>query len=714
MKIYAHAPWVPQALEPTLDIAYNFWWNTDAQARRFFYRMAPGLWHRVNHNPVMLLRSMTKEQLIALSGQPEICEEMMEIHDRMRRDLTGDGRFQFERTVRGTAALHVDPNPMVAYFSAEFGMHQSLPIYSGGLGILAGDHVRSASDLGLPLVGVGLLYRQGYFHQRFSLDNWQEEHFDEHGCHNLPIKLIEQDDGNPLLVSVRLPNREVKLRLWLAQVGRTSLILMDSYLKENWHEDRDITSRLYDADRDIRLRQEIVLGVGGVRALLALGIHPRKFHMNEGHSAFLVLERCATVMADEGLGFHEARERLKPSNIFTTHTPVSAGHEVFRRELMEPYFMPQLEKLKLSADEFFELGHRTGTEHNGDFEMTSLAIRFSGAMNGVSKLHGEVSRKQWHCMWPDVSEEEVPIGHVTNGIHTGVWVGPEMRRVFSHYLSPDWASRVEDRDMWDKVNDIPSEDLWEARRRQRRRLLDEVVRRAEQQLIGRNVDRDTLLHRITGLDPEALTIGFARRFATYKRATLLFAHLDRLKALVGNSERPVQIILAGKAHPADDGGKRLLQEVIEYTNHDELFGRVVLLEDYDIGVARRLVQGSDVWLNTPRPPKEASGTSGMKVCPNGGLTLSTKDGWWVEGASHLNGWTIGEGWSDRPEHEVDEEDAANLIEILEKEIVPLFYERDENNLPQAWLSRVRESIRTVTPFFTTRRMVREYAEKYYR
>lgn len=316
-------------------------------------------------------------------------------------------------------------------------------------------------------------------------------------------------------------------------------------------------------------------------------------------------------------------------------------------------------------------------------------------------------------MWPETAENEVPIGHVTNGIHTGVWVGPEMRRIFEHYLAPDWAKRLEDREMWDKVDGIPATDIWEARTRQRGRLLKEVVRRAEHQLIGRNVERNTLVRRITGLDPNALTIGFARRFATYKRATLLFKHIDRLKALVSNSERPVQIILAGKAHPADDGGKKLLQEVIEYTNDDAMFGRVVLLEDYDIGVARRLVQGCDVWLNTPRPPKEASGTSGMKVCPNGGLTLSTKDGWWVEGASPLNGWTIGEGWSERPEDEIDAEDAESLMSILENEIVPLFYDRDENNLPQGWINRMRESVKTVTPYFTTQRMVREYAEKYY-
>ncbi len=713
MKTYCHAPWVPEELEPILDVAYNFWWNTDAQARLFFHQLSPGLWRQSNHNPVALLRRMTRDELVAASARLEIRSELMQIHDRMRRAFENGNRVRMNRVRRGENEFDYEREPRAAYFSAEFGLHESLPNYSGGLGVLAGDHVRSASDLGIPLVAIGLLYRFGYFHQTFSLDNWQEERFSPHGSHNLPIQLVVDDAGHPLQVELELPGRKLRIQVWAARIGRSTLLLLDTYLRENWQEDRDITARLYDSERDVRLRQEIVLGVGGVRVLEAMGIKPFRFHMNEGHSAFLVLERAASLMKQKGIDFEAARAETRRNNVFTTHTPVSAGHEVFRRELMEPYFVPRLDRLGLDPDRFFDLGHRTGTERTGDFEMTSLAIRFAEHINGVSRLHGEVSRKQWNCMWPELPTDQVPIGHVTNGIHTGAWIGREMRQIFDHYLAPDWLARIEDRAMWDKVDQIPATDLWEARRRQRTRLVYNARRRAQHQLIVRNFDRDTLLLKTMGLDRDTLTIGFARRFATYKRATLLFRHLDRLKRLVGNDERPVQILFAGKAHPADDAGKRLLQEVQELALDPEFKGRLLLLEDYDIGLGRRLVQGCDVWLNNPRPPKEASGTSGMKVCPNGGLTCSTRDGWWVEGESPLNGWTIGKGWDDRPAEVVDAEDAESLMNILENEIVPLFYERDEQGLPQGWIARMRESIKTVTPYFTTQRMVREYAEKYY-
>ncbi|MCB9834112.1 MAG: alpha-glucan family phosphorylase [Planctomycetes bacterium] len=713
MKTYCHAPWVPEELEPILDVAYNFWWNTDPQARLLFHQLSPGLWRLSNHNPVALLRRMTRDELIAASARLEIRSELFQVHDRMRRTLEAGSRVKVERVRRGENDFHYDREPRAAYFSAEFGLHESLPNYSGGLGVLAGDHIRSASDLGVPIIGIGLLYRFGYFHQSFSLDNWQEERFSPNGAHNQPIQQVIADDGQPLTIELNLPGRKLKVQVWCARIGRSTLLLLDTYMHENWQEDRDITARLYDADREIRLKQEIVLGVGGVRALEALGINPYRFHMNEGHSAFLVLERCASLMKRKGLGFEQARLETRRNNVFTTHTPVSAGHEVFRRELMEPYFVPQVERLGLSPDEFFELGHRTGTDHDGNFEMTSLAIRFADHINGVSKLHGEVSRRQWQCMWPELPEDRVPIGHVTNGIHTGAWIGPEMRQVFDHYLASNWLDRIEDRAMWERVESIPADDLWEARRRQRARLIYNVRRRAQHQLIVRNLDRDTLQRKTSGLDRDALTIGFARRFATYKRATLLFRHADRLRRLVGSDDRPVQILFAGKAHPADDAGKRLLQEVQELALDPGFRGRIILLEDYDIGLARKLVQGCDVWLNNPRPPKEASGTSGMKVCPNGGLTCSTRDGWWVEGESPLNGWTIGRGWTDRDDETVDAEDADSLMNLLENEIVPLFYDRDAAGLPQGWITRMRASIKTVTPYFSTQRMVREYAEKYY-
>ena len=710
MKVYCHAPEVPEELNPLLDIAYNLWWTKEPRAVELFTHLDPEIWRSVHHNPVLLLRVLGKERLEEAARNPEFMGALRFLHARMLEEV-GEGATEVRR---GEHEIAIEHNPLAAYFSAEFGIHESLPIYSGGLGVLAGDHVKSTSDLKIPFCGIGLLYRQGFFRQRFNLESWQFEHFEDMGFHDLPIRLVLDDDGEPMTVTLRLPEREMKSRIWVCHVGRSALFLLDSYLVENWREDRIITNRLYDSDRELRLLQEILLGVGGVRILEKLHITPRRFHMNEGHSAFLVLERAANLIAAKGLSFEEARMMTRASNVFTTHTPVAAGHEVFRRELMEPYFREQFEALKLSADEFFALGHRTGTDSDGEFEMTSLAIRFSDRINGVSELHGRVSRKQWHCMWPELDEREVPIGHVTNGVHTASWVGPEVRALLERHLAPDWIDKVEDREMWERASQIFDAELWEARNAQRHRLIVSAKRHAEMQLRRRNVDRTTLNDMSSRLSPDALTIGFARRFATYKRATLIFRHRDRLARLFENSDRPIQILFAGKAHPADDGGKRFLQDVIRLSREEPFRGRVLLLEDYDIALARLLVAGTDVWLNTPRPPKEASGTSGMKACPNGGLTLSTRDGWWVEGATPGNGWTIGDGvWESRSEEELDQVEADDLIRILEDQVVPLFWERDSRGFPVEWLRRARESMKTVTPYFNTSRMVREYAENYY-
>ncbi|MEE9391609.1 MAG: alpha-glucan family phosphorylase [Planctomycetota bacterium] len=714
MKTYCHAPWVPEELEPLLDLAYNFWWSSDREANWLFDRMSNGMWGHVKRNPVRLLRLMGRQALLELRHKPEFVERARAVRNRMRADLEKDSHFRLHATTHGEAELSIETNPLAAYFSAEFGIHESLPIYSGGLGVLAGDHIRSTSDLKVPFVGVGLLYRLGYFHQHFSLDNWQLEEFLPHGFHDLPIKQLIDDDGKAITISLELPDRVVEAQLWLAQVGSSSLILLDTYMRSNWREDRDITARLYDSDRETRLQQEIVLGVGGVRALTALGVKPHRYHMNEGHSAFLVLERAADLIAESGLSLAEAQAQLRPSNVFTTHTPVAAGHEVFRRELMEPYFVPQLKRLNIGPDQFFELGHRTGTEQNGEFEMTSLAIRFSERLNGVSKLHGEVAREQWHCMWPDRKEQDVPISHITNGVHIATWIGAPMQELFDRYLGSDWLEKQEQAETWRRVADIPADELWRARGKQRAALIENAKRRAQRQLIARNVDRETLDQHVSRLDPEALTIGFARRFATYKRADLFFRHRDVLERLLNDPERPMQMLFAGKAHPADEAGKKVLQSVIELSLEPAFLGKLFVIEDYEMGFARFLVQGSDVWMNTPRPPKEASGTSGMKACPNGALTLSTKDGWWVEGANDLNGWTIGEG-SDpaKSDEEMDAEDAADLSHLLEHEVVPTFYDRGPSGLPERWIERVRASIASVTPFFNTSRMVREYTERCY-
>ncbi|HGY92701.1 MAG TPA: alpha-glucan family phosphorylase [Planctomycetes bacterium] len=710
MKVYCDAPRVPEALQPLLDLAYNFWWTRVPEAVQLFESMCPPLWRQVQGNAVRFLRLMGDETLSRHEGDPAFLHRMQGVHNRFTADV-GDGECCIQR---GVLEMPVELHPLAAYFSAEFGLHESLPIYSGGLGILAGDHVKATSDLQIPFVGMGLLYRQGYFRQRLNLEGWQYELYEDLPFHDLALREVLNEDETPLLVTIHLPDRDVKARVWLAMVGRSALFLLDSYVLDNWREDRLITNRLYDSDRKIRLLQEILLGVGGVRVLEALNITPRRFHMNEGHSAFLVLERAAQLIRQKDITFEEARELTRSSNVFTTHTPVAAGHEIFEREIMEPMFRPQLERLKLTADEFFALGHRDGNSSSSAFEMTALAIHFSDRINGVSRLHGEVARKQWAFMWPDRPVSDVPIGHVTNGIDLPTWIGPAMRDLFARHLAPDWENRLLDEELWNRVDSIPDSALWEALEKQRIRLVTSARRRCAEQLRGRNVDTQLLNALLTEPHEKSLTIGFARRFATYKRATLIFRDVDRLARLFADRDRPIQIIYAGKAHPADEGGKRLIQDIVRLAEKPPFRGRVLFIENYDIGIARELVQGADVWLNTPRPPKEASGTSGMKACPNGALTLSTRDGWWVEGATQSNGWTIGDGrFEGRSEEELDAFEAESLMSLLENEVIPLFFDRDARGLPVRWLARVRESIRTITPFFNTARMVREYAETYY-
>lgn len=715
MKTYCHAPSLPEALQPLLDLAYNLWWTTDQDANWLFRRLAPGLWDAVNHNPVLLLRNLTPEELHFRSQNEEIVRRAHEIRDRMQSELEADGGAPFRATERGHSDLFIEHHPLAAYFSSEFGIHESLPIYSGGLGILAGDHIRSASDLRLPFCGIGLLYRYGYFHQRFSLDDWQLEEFHPHGFHNLPLKLVENDDESPLIIELALPNRTLLARVWLAQVGRSALFLLDTFHRDNAVDDREITARLYDSDRNRRLMQEILLGVGGARLLDALHISPRRFHMNEGHSAFLVLERIADFMAKNGKGFDEALSVTASSNVFTTHTPVAAGHEVFMRDAMEPYFNPQLaDRMGINPERFFELGCRPGESNPNRFEMTSLAMRTSRRINGVSRLHGEVARRQWNMLWPDKAENDVPVGHITNGVHLLNWMGDEMRGLLDRSLGRSWAAEIVDPATAFTLQSISDADLWDVRQRQRGSLLEFVRDRAERQLITGNTGAENLVDRISALDANTLTIGFARRFATYKRAGLLFSDLDRLAAILTNEERPVQLLFAGKAHPADDAGKSVLQEVIRASRDPRFKGRLLVLDDYDMTVARHLVGGVDVWLNTPRPPKEASGTSGMKAVANGALTVSTLDGWWVEAVDMgAAGWTIGEGTSDIADDEMDAADTEHLFKILENELVPLFHDRDASGIPVNWLRQVRCSMEVIMPYFNTRRMVSEYAEAAY-
>jgi starch phosphorylase len=598
----------------------------------------------------------------------------------------------------------------VAYFSAEFGLHRSLPIYSGGLGVLAGDHCKEASDIGLPFVAVGFLYEMGYFRQRITPDGWQEATYPHFEDREVAIRQALREDGDPLFVPVELNDQTVYLRVWRVEIGRARLYLMDADNERNAPWNRELTRTLYGGDQEMRIQQEIVLGVGGLRVVRALDIEPLAFHLNEGHSAFLVLER-ARELVEAGRSFQEAQEQIQATTLFTTHTPVEAGHDVFHFHLVDKYFHNYWPRLGLTREEFLALG-----QHNGQrpgFNMTALAMRMCGRRNAVSKLHGEISRRMWHSLWPDKDVDEVPIDYVTNGIHVPAWVAGAMYRLYRKHLSPKWIESHDIPALWERILDVPDAELWDAHVHLKGKLMTFMRERSRRRRMEGAMTPDQVLCSGTFLDPDALTIGFARRFATYKRATLLFHDLERLKRLLHDRYRPVQFIFSGKAHPADDAGKRLLQEVYNLAKDPSTGGRIAFIDDYDMQVARYLVQGVDVWLNTPRRPYEASGTSGQKVALNGIPNLSVLDGWWAEGYNGANGWAIDSGERYDDPAAQDAADARALYDLLEYEVVPLFYERDADDVPRGWAQVMKEAIRTAVPVFCTRRMVKEYTEKFY-
>jgi starch phosphorylase len=601
----------------------------------------------------------------------------------------------------------------IAYFSAEFGLHESLPIYSGGLGGLAGDHIKSSSELGLPLVGVGLCYQQGYNHQYLSSDGWQLELYPDNDFYNLPMTLVRDEGGHELTVEVSIHGQRVLARIWKVQVGRISVYLLDSNLPANDPQDRLITSRLYGGDLDTRMRQEILLGIGGVRALERLGQEPNVCHMNEGHSAFLALERTRLLMARADLTFEEAREALAASNVFTTHTPVPAGNDRFPPDMMRSYFRDYVPLLKIPMETFLGLGRENPDDPREDFCMTVLALRLTSHANGVSRLHGSISRRMWKRIWPSVPEREIPIGHITNGVHTHSWLSEEFGRLFERYLGPRWLKDPVNQGIWQRVEEIPDNELWRAKERLRERLVSFVRARLKKQLRRAGQPASKLAHAEQLLDPEILTIGIARRFATYKRANLILRDVTRLRAILLDKERPVQIVFAGKAHPHDQPGKEIIRQIVQLTKAGDFQHRIVFVEDYDLDVARHLVQGCDIWLNTPLRPLEASGTSGMKAALNGALHLSTLDGWWAEAYAGDNGWAIGGGEEHENRDYQDQTESTMLYDLLEKEVVPLFYRRGPDNVPHEWIGRTKTSIRTICPHFSTNRMVEEYTQRFY-
>jgi starch phosphorylase len=697
---------LPRRINRLGQLAYNLWWTWGPDASRLFLRIDPILWEKTYHNPIRFLKQVDPTRL------KEITQDryLLDHYDRVMR------AYDEYMHPSETWFSHSHPDKrkkVVAYFSTEFGLHETMPIYAGGLGVLSGDHVKGASDIGLPMVSIGFLYTQGYFTQHISEDGWQEARYQRLKFEEMPVLPLMNEQGLPLTISVELPGRVVLARLWEVRVGRVPLYLLDSDVEGNSPWDRELTSKLYISDLDLRISQEIILGVGGVRALRLLGYQPDVWHMNEGHSAFMALERTRELVA-EGKTFAEAVEQVRSSSVFTTHTPVPAGSDEFPHWLIDKYFGYLWPQLGLDREQFIDLARNRQPWGGETFSMPILALRHAEHRNGVSELHGQVARKMWNYLWPDLPEEQVPITHITNGVHTGTWLARRLRALFDRYLGAGWMEHLDDPAIWARIENIPDVELWAVRRHLKRKLAYYMRERARDQWLYSGTHPVQIIASGVMLDPYILTIGFARRFATYKRANLVLRDLNRLLSIINRPDMPVQIIFAGKSHPADEPGKLLIQDVYRTVKKAENGGRLVFLEDYDMNLARYLVQGVDVWLNTPRRPNEASGTSGQKAAMNGVLNFSVLDGWWREGYNGQNGWAIGD---DREYESLEAQDAAHalsLYDTLENEIIPLYYrERSADNLPGDWIAHMKESIRTLSPRFSIRRMVKEYTDSMY-
>jgi glycogen phosphorylase len=687
-------------------LARNLWWSWDHNSSSLFLDLVPARWNEVNHNPVALLAELPLAKLETRAAELMLHSRVNYAYRRMLEYLETD------RTWGTRHAGVLRPHP-VAYFSAEFGLHESLPVYSGGLGVLAGDHIKSASDLDIPLVGIGLFYGQGYFRQRLDLGGWQREEYLKTDVNQMAMEVAIGKDGRPVVVEIETRSGRIRAKVWRVKVGRRDLLLLDSDVEGNAPEDRQLTSRLYGGDLRIRIRQELLLGVGGLRALKALGISPGVLHLNEGHSAFAVLEAVRLRMEEEGIAFDAAVPRVSREVVFTTHTPVPAGHDRFDAGLIEEHIGPLREALGLSKESLMGLGRENPNNADELFCMTVLALRLSRRANAVSALHAEVSRAMWTGLFSDHLEDDVPIGHITNGVHVPSWLAPEMFRLYDRHLGTDWHQRSSEAKIWLGIQDVDDGELWETHLNLKSQLIEFVRRRAVDQAQRRGESRETLQRLERVLSPDALTIGFARRFATYKRANLILTDIERLAAMVNDPNRPVQFVFAGKAHPLDEPGKRVLQQIAELMRDSKFRDKFVFVEDYDINVGRHFVQGVDVWLNNPRRPLEASGTSGQKVVLNGGLNLSVLDGWWAEAYDGMNGFAIGTGRTHSNMSVHDSRDGEDLMRTLREEVIPLYYQRDRDGLPRGWIKRMKRTIRTLGWRFNADRMVMDYTLKSY-
>ena len=701
---------LPAELSRLRDIASNIWWCWQPEAMEMFESMAPELWEACGHNPIYMVENTPAARLQELASKKSFVKAVKELAKKFDAYMAQEHLSD----VLEDGTVTVDMERPVAYFSTEFGMHESLQLYSGGLGVLSGDHMKSSSDERLPLIGVGLFYLNGYFQQTVDKRGHQNPVYPENHPASLPLEAMLDENGAPLMIGVPLGSRTLYARIWKVQVGICPLYLMDTNVPENTDDDRRVTARLYEADRDVRMRQEILLGIGGVRMLRALGITPSVWHMNEGHSAFLVLERLRQHMKGDELTLEEAKALVRSSCVFTTHTPVDAGNERFSADLMQRYFPEFAKKLGLEWQDFLKLGRLEGGDPN-TFDMTVLALTMSSQANGVSMMHGMVSRRMWHKVWKGFAEAELPISHVTNGVHTASYVGPAFRPMLDRYVGENWLDLHTDDPAWEKVQDIPDSEFWAARRAQKQTLIDALRERLPLCSAYSDITGDDREQWLSGLTQDALIIGFARRFAPYKRATMLFADPDRLARLLNDPKRPTVLIMAGKAHPADTKGIELIEDVVRWSRDPRFYGKIFFVENYNLEVSRWLSRGCDVWLNNPRRPHEASGTSGEKVPVNGGINLSISDGWWVEGDNGENGWTIGPKatYATLSAVQNDYEDAESLYQLLENKVVPLFFKRGKDALPHGWIVVAKNSLQSLTAQYGCRRMVRDYMNQIY-
>jgi starch phosphorylase len=697
---------IAPAQERLWSLARNLWWSWDHDSTSLFRDLDPVRWRQLNHNPVALLKELPAQEIERRAAELVLHSRINYAYRRQREYLEAD------RTWGARHAGVLRPRP-VGYFSAEFGIHESVPEYSGGLGVLAGDHIKSASDLGIPLIGVGLFYGQGYFRQWLDSNGWQQEEYLPTDVSHLPMELAIGANGEPVTVQIEIRSGSIRAKVWRMTVGRCDLLLLDSNVEGNAPEDRELTSRLYGGDGRIRIRQELLLGIGGFRTLRAMGVTPGVLHLNEGHSGFAVLEAVRDAMQEEGLTFDQAVSRVSREVVFTTHTPVPAGHDRFDANLIEEHLGPLREALGVSHDQLLALGREEPENNAEDFCMTVLGLKLSRRANAVSALHGEVSRAMWTGLYPGKSEDAVPIGHITNGVHVPTWLAPQMFRLYVRHLGTGWHEHSSEARLWQGIESVDDGELWETHLNLKGQLLEFVRRRAVQQAERRGESHETLKALGTVLSQDALTIGFARRFATYKRANLILADIERLTSIVNDPARPVQFVFAGKAHPRDEPGKRVLQQIAELMRDPRFAGKFVFVEDYDINVGRHFVRGVDVWLNNPRRPLEASGTSGQKVVLNGGLNLSVLDGWWAEAYDGLNGFAIGTGRTHSNMDVQDSRDGEELYHTLCNEVIPLYYQRDRDGLPRGWIKRMKRTIRTLGWRFNADRMVMDYTLKCY-